>query len=736
MKQLTGNITHYLFRNEENGYSIAKLALDNANEVIITGYFPSLSKEVTYQFEVEELTHPKYGIQYKVLSFDKANIQNEAGLISYLSSDLFTGIGPVKAKRIVEKLGDNAIELILKDKLTLLGLGLNRLQIERFHKQLFDNQLIEHTLIQLYGIGLTSKMAMKLFNKYGSDTLQVLKENPYRLMDDIDGVGFKRADELAMLFKFEKDDARRIRAALLYGIKTHSFQKGDTYIEKKALYQVAADVLEIAVKESLLDSEIDILKSSDELVQVDNNLYLTYIYEAETQVGINLKSRINTDINIDENEVSSRIFLAEKKLGITYTDNQKAAIQSALSNQISIITGGPGTGKTTIIHGLIEVYAKMHEIDLDLDSATEKILLVAPTGRASRRMQQVMGIQAYTIHRALGYNYEGTFYYNETIQLPQQLIIIDEASMIDVFLADNLFKAIPKNTKIVIVGDEDQLPSVGPGQVLSDIINSGVLPVIRLSEIHRQAKNSNIIQLASKVNNQSVSHMDFESASDIKFMNMKNEQILNVITKTMDEAIQLGYSLKDDIQVLIPIYKSSVGIDAINAALQKHFIDPSSKKVTYGDKTYYVGDKVIQLQNNPEKGIMNGDIGLIKDISKDQDDKDILYIDFDDQIVLFRKEELEDINLAYAISIHKSQGSEYKVVIMPLSKSYFRMLRKELLYTGITRTKTHLSLVGDLSLIVEASQVLNEKRQTMLKAFLMGEKKEETIKTVSPYDFM
>ena len=738
MKSLTGNVTHYLFRNSDNGYSIAKIVLENMEEVIITGYFPELSKEVTYQFNVEETTHPKYGVQYKVINFDKAAVQNKEGLIAYLSSDLFTGIGPVKAKKIVEVLGDDAIKKILDNKTALLGLGLNRLQIERFYKQLYDNQVIESTLVSLYGFGLTSKMAMKLYAKYGSDALDILKQNPYRLIDDIEGIGFKRADDMATLFGIKLDDPRRIEAAILFGVRTYSFQKGDTFILDQQLIHATFEILSKDIDERLILDAIQNLIQHEQLIKIDDKYYLNFIYESEQALSKNIKNLITDKIDTDQNEVENLVYLTEQKLGINYTEKQKDAILSALSHSLSVITGGPGTGKTTIIHGLLEVYAVKHEIDLDLESASEEILLIAPTGRASRRMQQVMNMKAMTIHRALGYNYEGVFYYNDSIQLPHKLVIIDEASMIDIFLAENLFKAIPKGTQVVIVGDEDQLPSVGPGQVLADIIKSNIVPVIHLKEIHRQAKNSNIISLAQKVNNQAVTSYDYESQSDIKFMRKKSDEITDVIIKTIDQALDAGYQLKDDIQVLIPMYKGQVGIDAINLALQSRYTNLSGKKIAYGDKVFAVGDKVIQLQNNPEKGIMNGDIGIIKDISKDQDDKDLLYIDFDDHIVTFQKDALDDLNLAYAISIHKSQGSEYKVVIMPLVRAYSRMLRKELLYTGITRTKTHLTLVGDLDLIEQASRVLNESRQTSLATWLNSEL-EETIQDtdgISPYDFM
>jgi exodeoxyribonuclease V alpha subunit len=732
MRTLIGNVTHYLFRNQDNGYSIAKVILEDESEVIMTGYFPELSKEVTYSFTCEETTHPKYGIQYKVIQFDKADVQNKEGLIAYLSSDLFTGIGPVKARKMVELFGDQTIKKILDDKLILMQVGLNRLQIERFYQQLYDNQVIESTLVKLYGYGLSSKMAMKLFNKYKDETLSILQKNPYKLIEDIDGIGFQKADAIAALFSIQKDDPRRIEAAILYGIKTFSFSKGDTFLYDTQLdyiYQnFLADIDDKKIQTGLLQ-----LIRNNQLLHIDNKYFLKQIYDTELSVSNHIK-RLMITIEDRTNEILNLIERAQFDLGIEYTEKQKDAILSALNSSISVITGGPGTGKTTVISGILYVYSRLHQIDLNLESASEDILLVAPTGRASRRMQAVMNVKAMTIHRALGYNYDGIFYYNDNIQLPQDLIVIDEASMIDIFLAENLFKSIPAHTQVIIVGDEDQLPSVGPGYVLGDIIASNQVPVIRLKEIHRQAKNSNIISLAQVVNEQRVEDTDFDSQEDIKFMNLEPSKIIDAIRYTVKAALDLGYDLYEDIQVLIPMYKGPLGIDAVNKVLQESLMD-FGKTITYGEKIFTIGDKVIQLSNSPEKGIMNGDIGIIKDISKSKDNEDIIYISFDDHVIPFQKGDLEDLNHAYAISIHKSQGSEYKVVIMPLVRAYMRLLRKELLYTGITRTKTHLSLLGDLNLIEQASKVLNEKRQTRLAHYL-NESIESVEVELSPYDFL
>lgn len=738
MTKIIGNITHYLFQNKENGYSIAKIVLEDGKEVVITGYFPNLSKDVSYEFEVEEVTHPKYGIQLKVNSFSKAEVQNKEGLIAYLSSDLFTGIGPMRARKIVDLFGDDAINKILKDKDLLKQVGLNPLQIERFYQQLFQNQVVEETLVQLYGYGLTSRMAMKLFNKYGASTLNVLKSNPYKLIDDIEGVGFIRADEIAKLFDISMLDDRRVEAAVLFACHTYSFKKGDTYLTKNQLIKSTHLVIG-EIEDQYVNDAIDRLVAQERLYSEHGYYYLSYIYDAEKAISKDIKRLINRDqSNIIKHDLSTNIEIVEKILHITYTEKQKEAIKQALSSPISVVTGGPGTGKTTVIRGIIEVYARLYDLDLSSNQIEEHIALIAPTGRAARRMNEVMGIKAQTIHRQLGYNYEGHFLFDETFQLPQKLIVIDESSMIDIFLANQLFKSISSDAIVIIVGDKDQLPSVGPGQVLGDILASKTVSVIELSEIHRQAKNSGIITLATKINTQTIKNDQLLDSNDLTLIPLRQDEVINSIIHSVDQALDANYDLIDDIQVLAPMYKGPIGIDQINKSLQKHFQPATAKHIQFADKTYYVGDKVIQLVNSPEKGIMNGDIGYIHDITKTTNNEDLIAVMFDTNKVFYHKPDLEELNLAYAISIHKSQGSEYAVVIMPLAIGYQVMLRKELLYTGITRTKSHLTLIGSLNLIEKSANLLNEKRQTALKAFLSEEELNLEVSNdeLTPFDFL
>lgn len=733
--KLNAYILHELFRNKENNYTIYKISLEETGDVeILKGHLPELSSDILYEFEVEEVVHPKYGVQYNVLSYKQTNRQNKVGLISYFSSNLFMGVGPVKATNIVNTFGDDAIRIILEDKTVLKKVGFNPLQIERFYKALVENQALEQTLTSLFNYGISTNLSMKLYNHYGDKTMSVLENDPYQLIYDIDGIGFIRADEIAQKLGIKEDDPRRIKAAIMFGINEGIFSKGNTYLDKRETKEAIYKIMP-TVEDDIITSNIDKLIKDEKVVYEHNTYTLKYIKDTEERLAQNLL-KFDAHIDVDVKEVSVHIKDVEDILGITYTDLQKEAIIQALKNPISVITGGPGTGKTTVLQGLVMVYALLNKLNIFNESIVDKIALAAPTGRASRRMKEVMDIPAFTIHKLLGADYTGQFYHNENNLLPQNLYIIDETSMIDIFLADQLMRAIPKDAKIVLVGDKDQLPSVSPGQVLSDIIASNKVPVIFLDEIHRQAKNSGIIGFSNDVNKQRVNLETLDSKDDILFVKMHEFEIIDYLIKLTENALESGYDLIEDIQILIPIYRSQVGIDAVNKAFQNYFQKDKDTFVQFGSTRYFIGDKVIQLKNDVDKDIMNGDIGIVKDIiTSSKGDKSIV-VSYLDNDVLYDLNELEDLNLAYAISVHKSQGSEYKIVLMPLSRSYQGMLRKELLYTGITRAKAYLYLIGTLPLVETASKVLNEKRKTKLKDYLMGENTNQNNRVLTPYDFM
>lgn len=738
VENVKGKIKNYVFHNDENSYSIARITTEDLKTVTIVGYFPVLSEDITYEFLGTWVKHNTYGEQLKVESFKKCEEQSRSGLISYLSSSFFHGIGPKTAEKIVDHFGLDAIKTIMADKSVLKEIGLSAIRIEKFYQQLIENQMHEHILVALYGFELSGKLAMKLLNKYQMLTLEKLEENPYRLIDDIEGIGFIKADEIARKFKIEKDDPRRIRAAILFAIEQIAYQNGDLYLNLEQLEDYAYQALGETMN---LDQAIKSLIDDKKLIVEEDRYYLAVTYFAEKGLADKMLTFLGEPLLVDRDYLETLLDATEIQKNISYTDVQKEAILTALSNRFTIITGGPGTGKTTIIDGLLDVYRKYYQLNFKNPAIYEKIGLMAPTGRAAKRMKELLDMDAKTIHRHLGFSYDGEFLYDEQHPLPQDLLIIDEASMIDLFLARKLFGAIKEGAQIIVVGDVDQLPSVGPGQILLDMIESKVIPTVRLHQIHRQAKDSKIIRLARAVNEQNVTYDDLTSEQDVYLYRASYDKIKETIIKQVQGALQEGYSMIEDIQVLAPMYKGELGIDALNQALQQAFNKRLDKKMVYGDKTYYIGDKVIQLVNDPERLIMNGDIGVIKDIKINASDEPYMIVSYDDNDVMYEKADLEEINLAYAISIHKSQGSEYKIVMMPMIKGYMHMLKKELIYTAMTRAKKFLIILGDMQLLIYAANHLSEKRQTTLAKRLSHQIEHESeiedpLDALSPYDFM
>lgn len=733
-QKLKGHITRYRFHNEDNSYSIATLKTEDDRKVTIVGYFPKVTSDLLYELEGNWIEHPTYGEQFEVLAFRRAKVASFQGLVNYLSSDYFPGIGPKTAEKIVNHLGDDAIEKILEDKMVLRDVGLNAIRIERFYQQLLENQSLEGVTIDLFELDIKGATAMKLITTYGLKAATIAKTNPFRLIDEVQGIGFIRADEIREKVGIPEDDPRRIKAAIIYSIREYGERNGDTYATEEQVFDYAKQFLKIDLD---FDPFVKELIREKKLVLEDHRYYLAPAYYAEVGVARKiLELNMSSQPKLEEAIIDQSINKIEKLIGITYTDVQKEAIKVAVNNEVTVITGGPGTGKTTIIDGLMQVYSDINGITASY--MPEHIKVMAPTGRAAKRMREILDFKATTIHKGLGMGYDGVFTYDENNLFSENLIIIDEASMIDIFLANSLLKAIKSNAKVVIVGDVDQLPSVGPGLFLKDLIDSGSCAVVRLDEIHRQARGSNIVKIANKVNKQTIGYEDLVSDSDTYIYKINRSELKRLVLRLVQGAIDQGYSLIEDIQILIPQYKGDFGIDMVNEIIQEMYIENKEIHVKHGDVNYYVGDKVIQLENDALKDVMNGDIGVVSGIVFDSKDKPTIYVNFDGRDLSYAKSDLDQINLAYAISIHKSQGSEYPIVIIPIVKNYIHMLRKELLYTAITRAKAYLFLMGDVDLMIYASNRETAKRQSTLMMRLSSEieDKKEEIDDINPYDFM
>ncbi len=724
--------------------------LKTERSIVVSGSFQPLEEGLTYLFEGYYKEHIKYGHQFYASRVTLVE-SNYEGLISYLSSDKFKGIGKAIATEIVDALGLDAINKILEDEGSLDSIKkLNKAKKKILIETLKANHKQDQIFVELYSYGLTSRMVYKLFENYGMTILDRIKENPYFLIYDCAGFGFLKCDKIALEMGFKKTDAIRIKEALIYNLNNECYQNGHVFILIDELISSTLKLLQFENdKISLLRDNIFVLVKENRIINVENRVYPKTLFLAEENVAKRL-------IEIEEKptkafgkkEIEEAYSYSQGRLSITYTALQAEALKEIFKEKIAIITGGPGTGKTTIVKGLLYMYSCL--IGKDLDSDEFGVLLCAPTGRAAKRLSEATKYGASTIHKALGYTFDGGFSFNMHNKLPYSLIIIDEASMIDIELASILLNAISNKARVIFIGDENQLPSVSPGEFLHDMIHSDKIRTFRLKEIMRQVKDSNIIKLANMVLNQRIDRSVFNTKKEVFYYNSDSKGFQDRLKLILDAYFKRTEGNPDDIEVLIPMYAGLAGIDETNAFIQREY-NKNDKFIMSGDRIFYKGDKILQLQNDPEKQIMNGDIGYILEILR-VDDRDIIKADFNGTIVSLERKDLENITLAYAISIHKSQGSEYKNVILPLFQSYSIMLKKKLIYTAITRAKEKLIIIGEISLL-DKKIVLRESLRNTTLIRLLGQDDiknnkiindplsafssiEEDIDGITPYDFL
>ncbi len=733
MNYIEGKVKAVIYHNEDNSYTIIKIkvsdttekmdlfAFDDYDYITVTGYFPQPMRGEDIRFFGDFKENPRYGMQYVVKSYEKLSDTSIPGLIEYLSSDLFKGVGLKTAYNIVSTLGENTIKLVLDDKKVLKKVPkLSDKLIDVVYDSLIENKAAENTLIKLYGYGITPKMAVKIYKFYQNETVAIIEQNPFQLIYDIDGIGFERADQIAKKLGFEENHPLRIKAMIMYLYNLMGMNYGHTYLYYDQLKEYLVNTLNKS-KHILDEDEVD--KYIDELIDegmfvLDKDIIkLKNIFYAEENVVNKIKELSNfPQESIKDAELDKLITLYESIQEITFTTLQKKAIRQAVKSNLFILTGGPGTGKTTVIKGLVFVYCKYHKIPILYDNPLFEVKLIAPTGRAAKRMNETTSLHAETIHRFLGYSFDGKFIHNKDNLVDAKVIIVDEASMVDIFLASQLFQAIPKDTKVIIVGDEDQLPSVGPGQVLKDFIDSDMIDYVKLDKIHRQANDSNIIKLAYEINNDSIPSDITKVYDDRMFVEETSAHFQKRLISSIHYLQNQGYDLHEDIQILIPMYRGGTGIDQVNKIIQNEFNQNDEKKIVHGEREFRIGDKVIQLVNQVEDNIMNGDQGVVVGITSE----DILVVDFIGNEVTYKKGDLINLKHAYAMSIHKSQGSEYKVVVMPIFRSYSIMLKRKLLYTGITRAKEKLILMGDVRAFEYGVKSLEAERQSVLKELIQN----------------
>ena len=724
----SGTIERIIFENPSSFFRILLLDINDTDadfddfEIIVTGTMADIMEGEDYTFWGNLVQHPKYGEQLKITRYERAKPTSK-GLVKYFSSDHFKGIGVKTAQKIVDLYGDNAIDKVLAEPEKLKNIaGLSAKNREAFLTKLRQNYGTERILAKLSEYGIPNKLAFQIQDFYKEETLEIVEHYPYQLVEDIQGIGFKIADQLAQSLGIESTAPERFRAGLLHTLLTQSMEKGDTYLEAKELLEHTIELLEssrqIELDPSSVADELAYLIEEDKVQNVDTKIFENSLFFAEEGIRSNLlrileKGKQN---KFEPEKIEAAITQIENEFAISYDVTQKQAICDAINHKIFILTGGPGTGKTTVINGIIAVYALLHGLDLR-KSQDLPILLAAPTGRAARRMNELTGLPSATIHRHLGMTGD-----DDTSHLDDYLdadfIIVDEFSMVDTWLANQLLSNISSNSKLLIVGDADQLPSVSPGQVLADLLKIPLLPQTKLEKIYRQSKDSTIVNLASQIQKGILPPDFIEKKADRSYFEARSEHILQMIERIVEAAIRSGIPAQD-VQVLAPMYRGQAGIDHINQLMQ-NLINPAEKEQLVFEATdcqYRQGDKVIHLVNDAESNVFNGDLGYITDLlpAKYTDSKqDELTINFDSNEIVYQRSEWYKIRLAYAMSIHKSQGSEFPVIILPITSSSHRMLQRNLIYTAITRAKSKLILLGEKSAFDFAVKNTGTARNTYL----------------------
>ncbi len=727
MDYIKGKIRNIIYQNKDNGYVVAVFRVKETSDtkmeeyvgktVTITGTFLDINEEETFILYGSPTRHERFGFQYQVSSYEKEKISSEDALVEFLSSSLIKGCGEKSAKKIVEILGMDAIDKIKNDEHALDSVpGLTDSKKASIRASLLEYSDADDSLLKLKELGFSIPEATKIYKKYGASTKYIIEANLYVLTEIMD---FNKIDVIYRAHHEELDTVR-LKACMLEAMRRLSNNNGDTYYKIDEIKDALKKEFNLILDEITFEEIIYSLEEENKIVVEQEMYYLTEYYEAEKDITDSLYA-LNANNTTPFWDFDKELAKLEEENKVHYNEDQKNAIKKALENKITIISGGPGTGKTTIINAIVKLYIKMH--DFSPMEVLANIALLAPTGRASKKMSSSTGLPAMTIHRFLKWNKDtGNFGVNEYHKAQENLIIVDEMSMIDVTLFDALLKGIKSNVELIMVGDVHQLPSVGPGLILNDLIESDLFTFCPLEKIYRQSENSYIPYLALEIKNKDLSDDFLSQKDDYNFLSVDGKYIKDMIKKICLMSKQKGLN-EEDIQILAPMYKGENGIDNLNVILQELFNPKSPKKeeIRYGEVVYRENDKVLQLQNNPDNNVFNGDIGYIrKIIPKTSKNKDMIIIDFEGVKVEYTKEDLNQIKHAYAITIHKSQGSEFSHVILPITRNYYKMLYNKLIYTGVSRAKKSLVIIGERESFVMAVQNdYASSRKTMLKEKLV-----------------
>lgn len=740
MKTIQGNVTleglidGVLFESPTSLFKIISVKITKKNfdwddaTIIVTGSFGELSLDERYEFSGQVVSHPKYGRQFQTDNYHLMSPDTESSLVAYFSGTQFKGVGKATAQKIIDHLGLDAIDKILANADVLQEVGLKPAQQQAVVAQLAQSHGTEQAMITLAEYGFGPRLVDQIISKYHSDALAVIQKNPYQLVYDIQGIGFKRADQVAAKLGIAADAQVRIEAALIQFLRNDLATNGNTYSDPRAVLEGALALLsdsrfEVPSDQQVAD-ELVALAASGGIIVEEKRIYLHSSYQSEFEIT----NRLQKLLTAKEKSWSVKSFDQELKalsrwLKVVYDQQQVDAIKMALDQPISILTGGPGTGKTTILSAVVTLFAKKNHLSLDPKDYEDEpfpIRLAAPTGRAAKRLSETIGLPAQTIHRLLGLTAMDDQPFQEQAQEIQgRLLIIDEMSMVDQQLFQTLLQAVPEGMQVVLVGDQDQLPSVGPGRVFADLIASHCVPTTKLTKIYRQSTGSTIISLARDINQGMIPDNLTDNLPDRSFIACLPGQVEHIVEQVIQKSIARGFSLEET-QILAPMYRGVAGIDAMNNGVQ-NLVNPkkaaATKEIKFGQVTYRIGDKVIQLQNDGQRGIYNGDIGRvtgIEEASKKNDHQAKLIVDFSGNEVELVAADWRNLSLAYCVSIHKSQGSEYELVILPLTMQSHRMLQRKLLYTAITRARAKLVMVGQKEAFVQAILAEGTERRTTL----------------------
>lgn len=712
MEKICGTVDTIIFASQDNRFTVLKLSpekLSTQITVTLNGIAPLIGQLL--EIEGEWVKHPKFGQQFKAMTYKTVAPTEISGIEKFLASGAINGIGPAMAKKIVAEFGEKTLEIIAKSPNELLKVpGIGKKTAEKISTSYLEQSELTEIMVWLENHGISNTYAGKIFAKYGSFAIDIMEKDIYRLFQDIEGIGFLTADKLAFNLGIQRDDKRRIISGIDYALM-QLCNNGHCCIPEMALVDKTAKILQVnnQIIFTILKERIDNGSLNTEVVGGETLIYPPYLYYAEKKVAMRLLQLQQATEPLSEDNLSLFIKVWEKDNQIQLAQKQKEAIKACLHHGVLVLTGGPGTGKTTVIKGILSI----------LKAQGLKIRLAAPTGRAAKRLSETTGQKALTIHRLLEANnlaqddnLQLGFSKDIDDQLDADVIILDEVSMVDIVLMHHFLNAVPDGCRIILVGDTDQLPAVGPGSVLKDIIRSQKIPAIRLDEIFRQAQTSMIIQNAHIINAGRLPDLR-KQYSDFVFYELNDDtsitqKILDLCTKDLPHE---SFDVLKDVQVLSPMHRFLCGVENLNLMLQEQ-LNPKKNQdeLKYSSQTFRVGDKVMHIRNNYQKNVFNGDIGFIQDINNEK-----LTVDYFDHIVTYEKNELNELTLAYASSVHKSQGSEYKVVIIPLSTSHYIMLQRNLLYTAITRAKQKVIIIGSKKALMTAIQSnRTQKRYTLL----------------------